>query len=111
MFSEPKNLGTKHVLFVLRTENSFKKHEPNRSITSRNSWHNLSFVANEFFSFQSFLKQLQWLIFFLVQSSVCLKMLVYDLLELLLLSAFPELDATFKKLQEERHKFGELKVN
>ena len=49
--------------------------------------------------------------FFFLQSSVCLKMLVYDLLELLLLSAFPELDATFKKLQEERLKFGELKVN
>jgi hypothetical protein len=48
---------------------------------------------------------------FLVQSSVCVKQLAFDLLELLLLSAFPELDYLFKELQEEKHKFGEFKEN
>ncbi|KAJ0075816.1 hypothetical protein Patl1_34198 [Pistacia atlantica] len=43
------------------------------------------------------------------KSSVCLKQLAYDLLELLLLSAFPELDYAFKQLHEEKHKFGEFK--
>lgn len=45
---------------------------------------------------------------FLVQSSVCLKQFVFDLLELLILSAFPELDYVFKQLQEEKHKFGDF---
>ena len=48
---------------------------------------------------------------FPVQSSVCLKMLAFDLLELLVLSAFPELDDIFKQLFEERQKFGEFKPN
>ncbi|KAK6933965.1 Mitochondrial fission protein ELM1-like [Dillenia turbinata] len=40
-------------------------------------------------------------------SSVCLKQLAVDLLELLLLSAFPEMDYAFRLLNEEKHKFGE----
>jgi sorting nexin-13 len=47
----------------------------------------------------------------LVQSSVCLKLLVFDLLELVVLSAFPELDYVFKQFEEEKHKFGEFKEN
>ncbi|XP_041015012.1 uncharacterized protein LOC121257812 isoform X4 [Juglans microcarpa x Juglans regia] len=50
-------------------------------------------------------------LYFFIQSSVCLKQLAFDLLELLLLSAFPELDYVFKQLQEEKHKFGEFKEN
>ncbi|KAJ1388779.1 Sorting nexin, C-terminal [Sesbania bispinosa] len=49
-------------------------------------------------------------LYFFLQSSVCLKQLAFDLLELLLLSAFPELDDVFKQLHEEKHKFGELKT-
>ena len=44
-----------------------------------------------------------------MQSSVCLKQLAFDLLELLLLSMFPELDYTFKQLHDDRHRFGEFK--
>ncbi|KAI5382319.1 hypothetical protein KIW84_UN0016 [Lathyrus oleraceus] len=47
-------------------------------------------------------------LYFFLQSSVCLKLLAFDLLEMLLLSAFPELDDVFKQLHEEKHKFGEL---
>ncbi|GKV43358.1 hypothetical protein SLEP1_g50658 [Rubroshorea leprosula] len=50
-------------------------------------------------------------LYFFLQSSVCLKQLAYDLLQLLLLSAFPELDYVFKQLHEEKHKFGEFKAN
>ncbi|KAF5466622.1 hypothetical protein F2P56_016533 [Juglans regia] len=50
-------------------------------------------------------------LYFFIQSPVCLKQLAFDLLELLLLSAFPELDYVFKQLQEEKHKFGEFKEN
>lgn len=46
-----------------------------------------------------------------MQSSVCLKQLALELLELLLLSAFPELDYVFKQFHEEKHKFGEFKAN
>ena len=46
-----------------------------------------------------------------LQSSVCLRQLAFDLLELLLLSAFPELDYVIKQLHEEKQKFGELKLN
>ncbi|KAF9615365.1 hypothetical protein IFM89_023016 [Coptis chinensis] len=45
-----------------------------------------------------------------LQSSVCLKQLAYNLLELLLLSAFPELDDVVKKLHEEKQKFGQVEV-
>lgn len=44
-----------------------------------------------------------------LQSPVCLKQLAFDLLELLLLSALPELDYVFKQLHEEKHKFGDFK--
>lgn len=47
-------------------------------------------------------------LYFFLQSSVCLKQLAFDLLEMLLLSAFPELDDVFKQVHEEKHKFGEL---
>lgn len=45
-----------------------------------------------------------------LQSSVCLKQLAFDILELLLTSAFPELDDIFKQLHEEKHKFGEFRT-
>ncbi|KAJ8452051.1 hypothetical protein Cgig2_016632 [Carnegiea gigantea] len=48
-------------------------------------------------------------LYFFLQSPVCLKLLVLDLLQLVLLHAFPELDNTFKQLSEERYKFGEFK--
>ncbi|XVF74581.1 hypothetical protein PTKIN_Ptkin13bG0121200 [Pterospermum kingtungense] len=50
-------------------------------------------------------------VYFFIQSRVCLKLLAYDLVELLLLSAFPEMDHVFKQLHEEKHKFGEFKAN
>ncbi|XP_039066642.1 uncharacterized protein LOC120212381 [Hibiscus syriacus] len=50
-------------------------------------------------------------LYFFIQSSVCLKLLVYDVIELLLLSAIPEMDYVFKQLHEEKHKFGEYKAN
>ncbi|OUZ99956.1 Phox homologous domain [Macleaya cordata] len=49
-------------------------------------------------------------LYFFSQSSVCLKQLAFDLLELLLLSAFPELDDVIKQLHEEKHKFGQFEV-
>ncbi|CAO2815390.1 unnamed protein product [Amaranthus hypochondriacus] len=49
-------------------------------------------------------------LYYFLQSSVCLKQLVMDLLQLLLLYTFPELDPVFKQLHEEKHKFGEFKV-
>ncbi|XP_038694235.1 uncharacterized protein LOC119991824 isoform X2 [Tripterygium wilfordii] len=48
-------------------------------------------------------------LYFFLQSSVCLKQLALDLLELLLLSAFPEMDHVFKQLHEEKHRFGEFR--
>ncbi|KAI4355642.1 hypothetical protein L6164_004392 [Bauhinia variegata] len=47
-------------------------------------------------------------LYFFLQSSVCLKQLAFDLLELLLLSAFPELEHVIKQLHEEKQKFGDL---
>lgn len=44
----------------------------------------------------------------LVQSSVCLKLLAFNLLELLLLSSFPEMDYIFRPLHEQKYKFGEF---
>ncbi|CAL9215096.1 unnamed protein product [Arabidopsis halleri] len=46
-------------------------------------------------------------LYFFLQSSVCLKQLAFDLLELLLLSAFPEMEQTFKQLHCEKHLFGQ----
>jgi sorting nexin-13 len=40
-----------------------------------------------------------------------MKQLAFDLLELLLLTAFPELDYVFRQLHEEKNKFGEFKPN
>ncbi|KAL9244643.1 hypothetical protein vseg_018401 [Gypsophila vaccaria] len=48
-------------------------------------------------------------LYYFLQSSVCLKQLIVDLLELVLLHAYPELDHVFKQLHEEKHKFGEFK--
>ncbi|KAE8680777.1 hypothetical protein F3Y22_tig00111366pilonHSYRG00071 [Hibiscus syriacus] len=50
-------------------------------------------------------------LYFFIQSSVCLKLLAYDVIELLLLSAIPEMDYVFKQLHDEKHKFGEYKAN
>uniref|UniRef100_A0A6M2F561 PX domain-containing protein n=1 Tax=Populus davidiana TaxID=266767 RepID=A0A6M2F561_9ROSI len=50
-------------------------------------------------------------LYFFLQSSVCTKQLAFDLLELLLLTAFPELNSVFRQLREEKHKFGEFKPN
>ncbi|KAI4387382.1 hypothetical protein MLD38_005220 [Melastoma candidum] len=48
-------------------------------------------------------------LYLFLQSTVCLKLLVFDLLELLLLSLFPEMDNVFKQLHEEKHQFREFK--
>uniref|UniRef100_A0A5B6ZYX7 Sorting nexin-13 n=1 Tax=Davidia involucrata TaxID=16924 RepID=A0A5B6ZYX7_DAVIN len=48
-------------------------------------------------------------LYYFLQSSVCLKQLAFDLLELLLLSAFPEMDYVFRQLHEEKEKFGKFK--
>lgn len=48
-------------------------------------------------------------LYYFIQSSVCLKLLAFDLLELLLLSAFPEMEFVFKQLHEQKEKFGEFK--
>ncbi|XP_050384500.1 uncharacterized protein LOC126801087 isoform X2 [Argentina anserina] len=49
-------------------------------------------------------------LYYFLQSSACLKQLAYDLIELLLSSAFPELEYVFKEVHEEKHKFGEFKA-
>lgn len=50
-------------------------------------------------------------LYFFLQSSVCMKQLAFGLLELLLVSAFPELDDIVKKLHEEKHMFGQLEMD
>ncbi|CAN4086847.1 unnamed protein product [Withania somnifera] len=50
-------------------------------------------------------------LYYFIQSSVCLKLLVLGLVELILLSAFPELDGVFSTLHKEKRKFGELKID
>ncbi|KAK4359474.1 hypothetical protein RND71_021703 [Anisodus tanguticus] len=50
-------------------------------------------------------------LYYFIQSSVCMKQLVLDLLELLLLSAFPELMSVFNTLHEEKERFGELRID
>ncbi|KAK1422467.1 hypothetical protein QVD17_25604 [Tagetes erecta] len=47
-------------------------------------------------------------VYYFIQSSVCLKQFCLDLLELLLLSAFPEMDFVFQQLHDEKKKFGDL---
>ncbi|KAM1412636.1 hypothetical protein ACFXTO_025341 [Malus domestica] len=49
-------------------------------------------------------------LYYFLQSSVCLKQLGFDLLELLLLSTFPEMDYVFKQLHEEKYRFGEFRA-
>ncbi|KAK3028334.1 hypothetical protein RJ639_037796 [Escallonia herrerae] len=50
-------------------------------------------------------------LYYFLQSSVCLKQLAFDLLELLLLSAFPELDYVFREVHDQKEKFGKLERN
>ncbi|XP_054780633.1 uncharacterized protein LOC129288193 isoform X2 [Prosopis cineraria] len=50
-------------------------------------------------------------LYFFLQSSVCLKQLAFDIVELLMVTAFPELDYLFKQLHEEKHKFGKFNRN
>ncbi|KAJ3671031.1 hypothetical protein LUZ60_008457 [Juncus effusus] len=44
-------------------------------------------------------------IYSFIQSPVCLKQLAYELLELLILALFPEMDGVVKQIHEEREKF------
>ncbi|KAG8379955.1 hypothetical protein BUALT_Bualt07G0143400 [Buddleja alternifolia] len=50
-------------------------------------------------------------LYYFIQSSVFMKLLAFDLLELLLMSAFPELDYVFRQLVKEKEKFGKLEQN
>ncbi|CAM8940701.1 unnamed protein product [Rhodiola kirilowii] len=50
-------------------------------------------------------------LYFFIQSAVCLKQLAFELVELLFVSAFPELDQTIKELHQQKHMFGKLQVN
>ncbi|KAI7736435.1 hypothetical protein M8C21_016108 [Ambrosia artemisiifolia] len=47
-------------------------------------------------------------VYYFIQSSVCLKQFSLDLLELLLMSAFPEMDFVFQQLHDDKQKFGVL---
>lgn len=47
-------------------------------------------------------------VYYFIQSSVCLKQFAFDLLELLLMSAFPEMDFVFQQVHDEKQKFGVL---
>ncbi|KAK6124988.1 hypothetical protein DH2020_041262 [Rehmannia glutinosa] len=49
-------------------------------------------------------------LYYFIQSSVFMKQIAFDLLELLLLSAFPELDHVFRELDQDKEKFGKLKL-
>ncbi|PIN05901.1 hypothetical protein CDL12_21547 [Handroanthus impetiginosus] len=55
--------------------------------------------------------QLNTLLYTLYKSSVFMKQIAFDLLELLLVSAFPELDDVFRQLDQDKEKYGELKSN
>lgn len=46
-----------------------------------------------------------------VQSSVFMKQLAFDILELLLSSSFPELGSVFRELDQDKQKFGELELS
>ncbi|CAK9310487.1 unnamed protein product [Citrullus colocynthis] len=50
-------------------------------------------------------------LYYFLQSAVCMKLLALDLIELLLLTLFPELDSVFKQLHERKEKFGELELD
>ncbi|KAL1551548.1 hypothetical protein AAHA92_19374 [Salvia divinorum] len=45
-------------------------------------------------------------LYYFIQSSVFMKQLAFDLLELLLVSSFPELDHVFRELDQDKEKFG-----
>ncbi|XP_025806448.1 uncharacterized protein LOC112885000 [Panicum hallii] len=47
-------------------------------------------------------------IYFFLQSPICLKQLAFELLELLVLAAFPELDGTVKKWHDDKQQFRAL---
>uniref|UniRef100_A0A453A144 Uncharacterized protein n=1 Tax=Aegilops tauschii subsp. strangulata TaxID=200361 RepID=A0A453A144_AEGTS len=47
-------------------------------------------------------------IYFFLQSPVCLKQLAFELVELLVLAAFPELDGTVRKWHEDKHEFSAM---
>lgn len=47
-------------------------------------------------------------LYYFLQSGVCTKLLALDLIELLLLTLFPELNYVFKQLHERKEKFGKL---
>ncbi|XP_073143933.1 uncharacterized protein [Henckelia pumila] len=50
-------------------------------------------------------------LYYFIQSSVFMKQLAFELIQLLLVSAFPELDPVFRQLYDEKESFGELKKN
>ncbi|XP_051135081.1 uncharacterized protein LOC127254176 [Andrographis paniculata] len=50
-------------------------------------------------------------LYYFIQSPVFMKQVGFDLLEVLLVSSFPELDSTFKELVREKDKFGVPKPN
>lgn len=50
-------------------------------------------------------------IYFFLQSTVCMKQLAFELLELLLLATFPELDDVIRRFHEEKEQFGGVEEN
>ncbi|KAL8458257.1 hypothetical protein ACS0TY_035947 [Phlomoides rotata] len=50
-------------------------------------------------------------LYYFIQSSVFMKQLAFDILELLLSSSFPELDSVFRELDQDKQKFGELELS
>ncbi|KAL6568152.1 hypothetical protein OROHE_003836 [Orobanche hederae] len=50
-------------------------------------------------------------LYYFIQSSIFMKQLAFDLLELLLLSAFPELESVFRELDQDKEKFGKVELN
>lgn len=49
-------------------------------------------------------------VYFFLQSSVCMKQLVLELLELILLALFPELDDVVRQCHEDKERFGVVKT-
>ncbi|XP_022150449.1 uncharacterized protein LOC111018592 isoform X2 [Momordica charantia] len=50
-------------------------------------------------------------LYYFLQSDVCMKLLALDLIELLLLTLFPELEYVFKQFHEEKEKFGKIDIH
>ncbi|GAB2228110.1 hypothetical protein Droror1_Dr00009940 [Drosera rotundifolia] len=48
-------------------------------------------------------------LYFFIQSSVCLKQLMLDLVELVLVAVLPEMEGPIKQLHEEKERFGEFR--